>query len=53
MYATQGRSRHWLLLACEDLPQCVLFRIEQKRQQLEGLGCAVRIVWRERLEHWD
>ena len=45
--------RHWLLLASEDLPQCVLFRVEQKRQQLEGLGCAVRIVWREQLEHWD
>ena len=45
--------RHWLLLASEDLPQCVLFRVEQKRQQLEGLGCAVRIVLREQLEHWD
>lgn len=49
----QRALRHWLLLASEDLPQCVLFRVEQKRQQLEGLGCAVRIVWREQLEHWD
>jgi len=24
--------RQWLLLASEDLPQCVLFRVEQKRQ---------------------
>lgn len=50
----QQRSlRHWLLLASEDLPQFVLFRVEQKCQQLQGLGCAVRIVWREQLEHWD
>ena len=44
--------RHWLLLASDDLPQCYLYRVEQKRQQLEGLGCAVRIVLREQLEDW-
>ena len=49
----QRALRHWLLMASGDLPQCVLFRVEQKRQQLEGLGCAVRIVWREQLEYWD
>ena len=45
--------RHWLLLASDDLPQCFLYRVEQKRQQLMALGCSVRIVLREVLEHWD
>ena len=27
--------RRWLLLASDDLPQCFLYRVEQKRQQLE------------------
>ena len=49
----QRDLRHWLLLASEDLPQCVLFRVEQKRQQLEALGCVVRIVWREQLVYWN
>ena len=50
----QGRSlKHWLLLASEDLPQCVLYRVEQKRQQLEALGCSVRIVWRDQLLYWN
>ena len=45
--------KHWLLLASEDLPQCVLYRVEQKRQHLESLGCSVRIVWRDQLLHWN
>ena len=38
--------RHWLLLASDDLPQCYLYRVEQKRQQLEGWGvpCALCCV---------
>ena len=45
--------RHWLLLASNDLPQCFLYRVEQKHQQLEGLGCSVRIIQRENLDRWD
>ena len=45
--------RHWLLLASDDLPQCFLYRVEQKRQQLEALNCSVRIIQREQLDHWD
>ena len=45
--------RHWLFLATDDLPQCFLYRVEQKRQQLMKLGCSVRIVLREALEHRD
>ncbi|QNJ13179.1 putative alpha-glycosyltransferase/ family 4 [Synechococcus sp. A18-46.1] len=48
-----GPHRHWLLLASNDLPQCVLYRVDQKRQQLEALGCLVGIIQREQLEHWD
>ena len=48
-----GPHRHWLLLASNDLPQCFLYRVDQKRQQLEALGCSVRIIQREQLEHWD
>ena len=46
----QRPRRRWLLLASDDLPQCFLYRVEQKRQQLEALGCGVRIVLREALE---
>lgn len=45
--------RRWLLLATDDLPQCFLYRVEQKRQQLEVLGCECRIVLREALNNWD
>lgn len=47
-----GPRRRWLLLANTDLPQCFLYRVEQKRQQLERLGCQVRVVLREQLDHW-
>ena len=46
----QRPRRRWLLLASEDLPQCFLYRVEQKRQQLEALGCDVRVMLREDLE---
>ena len=48
----RGLRRRWLLLASEDLPQCVLYRVEHKRQQLERLGCRVQVLWREQLDHW-
>lgn len=50
--AGPGARRRWLLLASRDLPQCVLYRVEQKRQQLERLGCQVRLLWREQLDSW-
>ena len=33
-----GPKRHWLLCASENLAQCWLYRVEQKREQLEALG---------------
>ena len=44
--------RRWLLLANPDLPQCVLYRVEQKRQQLEQLQAEVRVLFQEVLEDW-
>ncbi|MFM7675863.1 MAG: glycosyltransferase [Synechococcus sp.] len=44
--------RHWLLVATDDLPQCFLYRVEQKRQQLEGLGCQVELLLRDDLNGW-
>lgn len=48
----QRPRRRWLLLATDDLPQCFLYRVEQKRQQLEALGCECRILLRDDLSSW-
>ena len=45
--------RRWLLLASDDLAQCFLYRVEQKRQQLTALGCEVRLVMRDALDDWS
>ncbi|QNI95400.1 putative alpha-glycosyltransferase/ family 4 [Synechococcus sp. A15-127] len=45
----QRPRRRWLLLASDDLPQCFLYRVDQKRQQLEALGCEVRVVLQDAL----
>ena len=42
----------WLLLATDDLPQCFTYRVLQKQQQLEALGCETRVVLREQLNDW-
>ncbi|MEB3319608.1 MAG: glycosyltransferase [Cyanobium sp.] len=47
-----GPRRRWLLLASPDLPQCVLYRVEQKREQLQRLGCDVRLLWLAQLSDW-
>lgn len=44
--------QRWLLLASDDLPQCYLFRVQQKKEQLEALGCECRIVLRHQLDDW-
>ena len=40
----QRPARRWLLLANDSLPQCFLYRVEQKREQLESLDREVRIL---------
>ena len=41
--------RRWLLLATDDLPQCFLYRVQQKQEQLQAIGCECQIVMREQL----
>ena len=50
--APVGQRRRWLLLASSDLPQCFLYRVEQKQQQLQALGCSCRVVLREEMNDW-
>jgi len=45
-------AQRWLLLASEDLPQCFLYRVEQKRDQLESLDCEVKVLGVEQLANW-
>ena len=39
-----GPRRRWLLCASPELKQCWLYRVEQKRQQLEALGCSAGLL---------
>ena len=45
-------SVRWLFIASKDLPQCFLYRVEQKRQQLESLYCDVEIIYIQELNTW-
>jgi glycosyltransferase involved in cell wall biosynthesis len=49
----QRPARRWLLLASDDLPQCFLYRVEQKREQLEALDQDVLILSAEALNNWS
>ena len=49
----RGPRWRWLLVASPGLPQCVLYRVEQKRQQLERLGCSVQLLWCASLDTWS
>ena len=42
----------WLLIGELALPQCWLYRVEQKRQQLERCGAEVRCIDRGELDAW-
>ncbi len=44
--------RRWLLIGERALPQCWLYRVEQKRQQLERCGAEVRCIDRGELDSW-
>ncbi|QVL52563.1 MAG: glycosyltransferase [Cyanobium sp. M30B3] len=43
----------WLLIGERSLPQCWLYRVEQKRQQLERSGAEVRCIDRSELDAWS
>ena len=45
--------RRWLLIGERALSQCWLYRVEQKRIQLEGCGAEVRCIDRGELDDWS
>ena len=49
----QRSARRWLLLANDSLPQCFLYRVEQKREQLESLDREVLIMDVEHCNSWS
>jgi glycosyltransferase involved in cell wall biosynthesis len=53
MPALQRPARRWLLLANASLPQCFLYRVEQKREQLESLDREVLIIDVETCNSWS
>ena len=46
-------ARRWLLLANASLPQCFLYRVEQKKEQLESLDREVLILDVEQCNNWS
>ena len=45
--------QRWLLIGEQALSQCWLYRVEQKRLQLERLGAEVRCIDRGQLDDWS
>ena len=44
--------KRWLIIGEESLKQCWLYRVEQKKLQLESIGCEVRCVNHFDLNFW-
>jgi len=49
----QKSKRRWLLIANNSLPQCFLYRVEQKREQLESLDREVIILDWSQCDNWS
>ena len=45
--------KRWLIIGEESLKQCWLYRVEQKRLQLESIGCEVRCLNHFDLNFWE
>ena len=45
--------KRWLIIGEESLKQCWLYRVEQKKKQLESLGCEVRCMNHFDLNYWE
>ena len=45
--------RRWLIIGEKDLTQCWMYRVEQKKNQLEKIGCEVRCIDHEELKSWS
>ena len=51
--AQQCSARRWLLIANASLPQCFLYRVEQKKEQLESLDREVIILDVAHCNNWS
>jgi len=45
-----GPRRRWLLCGDLGLPQCWLYRVQQKQEQLQALGCEAQLLERKELQ---
>ena len=45
--------KRWLIIGEKDLTQCWMYRVEQKMNQLEQIGCEVRCIDHEELKTWS
>ena len=45
-----GPHRRWLLCGDRGLPQCWLYRVQQKQEQLQALGCEAQLLERQELQ---
>lgn len=50
---SQSPIKRWLIIGEMDLTQCWMYRVEQKRDQLEQIGCDVRCIDHEDLKSWS
>ncbi len=49
----QRQIKRWLIIGERELTQCWMYRVEQKRDQLEQVGCDVRCIDHEDLKSWS
>ena len=47
------KLKRWLIIGEESLKQCWLYRVEQKKRQLESIGCEVRCINHFDLNFWE
>ena len=47
------KLKRWLIIGEESLKQCWLYRVEQKKLQLESIGCEVRCMNHFDLNFWE
>ena len=51
--SNRQQKKRWLIVGDKALTQCWMYRVEQKRIQLEQKGCDVRCIDHEELKSWS
>lgn len=51
--AGKKENKKWLIIGEKNLAQCWIYRVEQKKQHLEKLGCEVRCIDWQDLRFWS